>query len=98
MSANTVTAITTGRVLTNDGSSVDSLTWAGNIARVEILNLSTTARIYARVDGTNPASPWNDCYVIPPGGVRVIETTNSAASDVVKLTASASCEYAAVGI
>lgn len=80
---------------TNNGSAVDTVTLTTDFTQVEVLNRSTSATLWVRTDGTDPTVAGDDCYAVPPGTARRIE---SPGADAVRLLGSASCPFTVTGI
>lgn len=78
---------------TNDGVTVDTITFTPTTDGVTVLNRSTSATLWVRVNSAaDPTVAGDDCYGVPPGAVLTVDmSTNNSA--VVKVLGDASCPY-----
>jgi hypothetical protein len=72
-------------------STVDTVTFAGDLSGVEVVNEGTTG-IYFTVNGTAPTVGSQAAYYVPPTSVRTVPS-GEAGGTVVKLISSGTPKY-----
>lgn len=74
-------------LITLTANTEEVISFADNIARVDIVNAGATADLWASVDGSQAAVGGANCYYVPAGSVLTVGTVN-APSDQVRLISS----------
>lgn len=78
-------------------STVDTVTFPVNYARVEVLSRGSDA-VYFTVDGTAPAVGGDNTYVATGGGGVIVPTRGQQAATVVKIISAGATAYSVRGL
>lgn len=66
-----------------------TVTFGADFGRVAVLNVTGTAPVYFRADGTAATVAGDDTYAVPPGARRVIEVDTDGPTAVSLISAAA---------